>query len=297
MSQPRPRTSQSSLSSAPLSKYLLSYKKFASNADHPPSLASRFTRNRYKQEHSLELHTEQAYNTRNGVLNTAMLGKRPGGNGYCSILRQKRAIVEARDRETAVDRRVREAKAEYSPLLDRSSVSDLHQSVFLTSEHHSYSRLSPILPTGSETTKIRVVPTSFQHAAIRCACEVAAPCLCGKRELRSYSSASLNLTHEKLADILSTCETIAKETTSTKAEMREQLGQVRQKLNLYSRHTNLIIMGQQRAKYFNLRKKFQVATRVTPTQRHEKSQFGGQIAIPTDIEVAMESDPSLFALL
>lgn len=295
MSKPRPRTSQSSLSSAPLSKYLLSYKKFASNTDHPPSLASKFTRNRYKQEQSLEFHSEQAYNTRNGVLNTAILGKRPGGNGYCSILRQKQVVMEARDRETAVDRRVREAKVEYSPVLDRSSVSDLHPSFFLTAEKH-YSRLSPSLPTGSEVTASRVVPVSFQHAAIRCACEVAAPCLCGKRGLRSNSSASLHLTHEKIADILNTCDTIAKETVSTKTEMRQQLGVVRQRLNLYSRHTNLIIMGQQRAKYFNLRKKFQAATRVIATQRHEKSQFGGQIAIPADIEAAMESDPSLFAL-
>ena len=268
MSKSRPRTSQSSLTAAPLSMYLPSYKKLPSNTDHQPTLAPKFTRNRYKQEQSLDFHTEHAYNTRNGVLNTsAGIAKKPGGNGYCNILRLKRAVAQARESETVVDRRIRVMKAEFSrngsPLIDRSTGSEPYTSVFLTAEQASYRRLPGSIAT-PELGKTRVVPVSFQHAAIRCVCEDSSPCLCGKRDLRYNSSTSLNVTHEKIADILNTCDSMSKETTSTKAEMRVQLGQVKQKLNLYARHTNLIMMGMQRAKYFNLRKKFQVATRVRP---------------------------------
>lgn len=252
MSVIRPRTSQSPQAGNSLAKYLLSYKKFSTNTDHPPSLSSKFTRRRFKQELSQYSNTEQAYNTRNGVLNTSLCDKRPGGNGYCSILRLKKALQLARIEETEVDRRIKDAKIDYirskSPLIDH-----------LYAENHPEKRTFSRVSQGN---KRKIVPKSFHFAAIRCSCEEEKVCLCGKRELQQEGSASMSLPQEKIAEILSTCDNITKETNSTKAEMKVQLGQVKQKLGLFSRHTNLIMMGLQRAKYFSLRKKFQVATRV-----------------------------------
>ena len=299
-----PKTPQSSTKYSHLSFS----KQSISLADRGPSFTlinSKFTRRKFKEDFGLDANTETAYNTRNGVLNSSMKKKRPGGNGYFSILRQKRQIAEVMGQETELDRRIRDMKLdliEGRKLLPEQSFStasgDNRPSTFITTikgEKSDHSRLSKsfsvssIRPKTESSPAKRIIPASFSFAAIRCICDPDLPCICGKREL-SVSPSIVGKEHtEKIEGILGSCEVVSKEAAVISVEMTKDLKAVKKRLKVCHRHTKTIMMGIQRAHYFSIRRKFQLATR-----RQEKFQNNAQICIPADIEEAAESDPSMF---
>ena len=308
----RPKTSD--LKSLKSTYYYLVAPKRPPN-NFPPAMSesfhlinTKFTRKKYKEDHSLDSNTESAYNTRNGVLNPApTLQRKPGGNGYFNILRQKRQVAEVQAMETDLDRRVREAKlcriGEHCML--SNSFAELCSNTFVTTgnkgdSHSRVSKCSEGSFPGKKATKTeearKDLPAFFETEAVRCICDSTKLCTCGKRTLGSKGERIRGTRagiRGKIEGILTNCDVVRREGEGCREVMKEQMEEVKKVMQMFARHTKVIMRNIQRSKSYDLRKKFQAATRVSPTQYHDIT-LPQPLEIPYDLEAAVETDPSLF---
>lgn len=172
------------------------------------------------------------YSTRSGILNATQpqTAEKLGGNNYIHILKLKK---------NRSAKRTDHAFTEPSSLFSAKSVSLL--SSVVTS------------PKGSPQRTF-VLPRSFETSAIQCRCDDLLPCSCGKRELVSSPA-------KWLEDITTKCKQMSIATKACKQQLHLQSKYVRERLQLYTRQTDLFLRSQQREANFLVRKRMHEVSR------------------------------------
>jgi len=172
------------------------------------------------------------YSTRSGILNATQpqVAGKLGGNNYIHILKLKKSRSVKRTDPTFT---------EPSSLLSAKSASLL--SSLVTS------------PKGSPQ-RVFALPRSFETSAIECRCEDALPCSCGKRDLTTPPA-------KWLEDLTAKCTLMSLATKTCKQQLHSQSKYVRERLQLYTRETELALRSQRREASFLVRKRMHEVSR------------------------------------
>lgn len=172
------------------------------------------------------------YSARSGILNPTQpqCASKLGGNNYIHILKLKKC---------------RSAKRTDPSLTEPSSLLSAKSASLLSSLVTS--------PKGSPQ-RVFALPRSFETSAIECRCEDALPCFCGKRDLAAPSA-------KWLEDLTAKCTLMSLATHNCKQQLQSQSKYIRERLQLYTRETDLALRSQRREASFLVRKRMHEVSR------------------------------------